>query len=101
MTFLTKTGQIAVAATLALPLALAPMFSETSLTVAVKSDRYSIKTDKFTFTTRRPAAQNAKPAVRPDANFNPSPPLFSGWDYADKVYTVTLQGGMNSTDGTP
>lgn len=101
MKLLTKAARFTVAASLAMPLAFAPAFAETSLTIAVKSDRYSVKSDKFTFTTRGPAAQIAEPAVRPDADFNPSPLLFSDWDYAEGVYTVTLQDGVTFSDGTP
>lgn len=75
--------------------------AETHLTVAVKADRYNIKPDKFTFTTRRPAAQIAETAVKPDANFNPSPLLFKAWDYEDGTYKVTLQEGVTFSDGTP
>lgn len=74
--------------------------AETHLTVAVKADRYSIKPDKFTFTTRRPAAQIAETAVKPGANFNPGPLLFKDWDYKDGTYTVTLQDGVTFSDGT-
>ncbi len=74
--------------------------AETHLNVAVKADRYSIKSDKFTFTTRRPAAQIAETAVKPDANFNPSPLLFKDWEYRDGTYTVTLQEGVTFSDGT-
>lgn len=101
MTFLTKVARVAATATLAMPLALSAVQAETSLTIAVKSDRYSVKADKFTFTTRRPAAQIAEPAVRPDANFNPGPLLFKDWAYADGTYTVTLQDGVTFSDGTP
>lgn len=101
MTFLTKVARVAATATLAIPLALSAVQAETSLTIGVKSDRYSVKEDKFTFTTRRPAAQIAEPAVRPDENFNPSPLLFKDWTYADGLYTVTLQDGVTFSDGTP
>lgn len=101
MTFLTKVARVAATATLAMPLALSTVQAETSLTIGVKSDRYSVKEDKFTFTTRRPAAQIAEPAVRPDENFNPSPLLFKDWTYADGLYTVTLQDGVTFSDGTP
>ncbi|PLW74846.1 ABC transporter substrate-binding protein [Cohaesibacter celericrescens] len=75
--------------------------AETALTIAVKADRYSVKADKFTFTTRRPAAQIAETAVKPDANFNPGPLLFKEWAYKDGLYTVTLQEGVNWSDRTP
>ncbi len=92
---------LATAALVALPLALAPARAETSLTVAIKRDRYSVAEDNFTFTTRRPAAQIVETAVRPDANFLPSPLLFEAWDYADGAYTVTLRQGVTFSDGTP
>lgn len=89
------------AACISVFMTLSPVQAETSLTIAVKSDRYSIKPDKFTFTTRRPAAQIAEPAVKPDANFNPGPLLFSDWEYADGIYTINLQQGVTFSDGTP
>ena len=97
----TLAARLAVAALVALPAVMSPAQAETSLTIAVKSDRYSVNPDKFTFTTRRPAAQIAEPAVKPDVNFNPSPLLFKDWEYADGVYTVTLQEGVTFSDGTP
>ncbi|MEM9430130.1 MAG: ABC transporter substrate-binding protein [Pseudomonadota bacterium] len=90
----------AAAAVIALPV-LAPALAETHMTIAVKADRYSVKEDRFTFTTRRPAAQVAETAVRPDSNFNPSPLLFKAWSYEDGVYMVTLQDGVTFSDGTP
>ncbi|HCQ67463.1 MAG TPA: ABC transporter substrate-binding protein, partial [Rhodobacteraceae bacterium] len=100
MNLLNKAAHVAVAATLALPLALAPAQAETTLTVAVKRDRYSVAEDKFTFTTRRPAAQIVETGVKPDENFLPSPLLFESWDYADGIYTVTLRQGVAFSDGT-
>lgn len=100
MTLFTQAARFAAAATLAMPLATAPAQAETSLTVAVKRDRYSVAEDKFTFTTRRPAAQIVETAVKPDENFLPSPLLFENWDYADGKYTVTLREGVTFSDGT-
>ena len=101
MTYTRWAARLAMAATIALPLANASALAETHVTVAVKADRYSVKADKFTFTTRRPAAQIAETAVKPDANFNPGPLLFKDWSYADGLYTVTLQEGVVFSDGTP
>ena len=100
MTLFTQAARFAAAATLAMPLATAPAQAETSLTVAVKRDRYSVAEDKFTFTTRRPAAQIVETAVKPDENFLPSPLLFENWDYSDGKYTVTLREGVTFSDGT-
>lgn len=100
MTLFTQAARFAAAAVLAVPLATAPAQAETSLTVAVKRDRYSVAEDKFTFTTRRPAAQIVETAVKPDENFLPSPLLFQTWDYADGKYTVTLREGVTFSDGT-
>lgn len=97
----TRAAQFAAATLIAMPLALAPAMAETSLTVAVKRDRYSVDEQKFTFTTRRPAAQIVETAVQPDENFLPSPLLFETWGYADGVYTVTLRQGVTFSDGTP
>lgn len=92
----------ALLASASLGLATLPSASaETQLTIAVKADRYSVKPDKFTFTTGRPAAQIAETAVKPDANFNPGPLLFKSWEYKDGVYTVELQEGVVWSDGTP
>ncbi len=84
----------------ALPLFAVPAVAETHLTIAVKSDRYSIADNKFTFTTNRPAGQIAETAVMPDANFNPSPLLFKDWAFKDGTYTVTLQDGVTFSDGS-
>ncbi|MEO9515864.1 MAG: ABC transporter substrate-binding protein [Paracoccaceae bacterium] len=90
-----------VAATLtAMPLSFTSAQAETSLTVAVKRDRYSVAEDKFSFTTRRPAAQIVETAVKPDENFLPSPLLFDAWDYKDGSYTVTLRQDVSFSDGT-
>lgn len=93
-------AHIAAAAFIALPLASTPAMAETSLTVAVKRDRYSVDEKKFTFTTRRPAAQIIETGVKPDENFAPSPLLFEAWDYTDGTYTVTLRKGVTFSDGT-
>ncbi|UWP94641.1 hypothetical protein K3X48_10485 [Aliiroseovarius crassostreae] len=93
-------AHLAAAACVALPLSSAMAQAETSLTVAVKRDRYSVSEEKFTFTTRRPAAQIVETAVKPDENFLPSPLLFESWDYADGTYTVTLREGISFSDGT-
>lgn len=98
--FFPKLAGLAGAAALA-ALTLNAAQAETHLTVAVKADRYSVKPEKFTFTTRRPAAQIAETAVKPDASFNPGPLLFKDWAYADGTYTVTLQEGVTFSDGTP
>ncbi len=92
--------RLGAAAMLAVPVSLAPVQAETSLTIAVKRDRYSVDEQKFTFTTRRPAAQIVETAVMPDENFLPSPLLFESWDYIDGTYTVTLRQGVNFSDGT-
>lgn len=94
-------ARIAAAALVAVPMTLAPALAETSLIVAVKRDRYSVDEERFTFTTRRPAAQIVETAVMPDENFLPSPLLFEDWDYADGTYTVTLRQGVIFSDGTP
>ncbi|MEM9047844.1 MAG: ABC transporter substrate-binding protein [Pseudomonadota bacterium] len=85
----------------ALPLMPMAAWAEPTLIVAVKADRYSVKEDRFTFTTRRPAAQIAETAVKPDASFNPGPLLFKSWRYEDGLYIVTLQEGITFSDGTP
>ena len=95
-----KAATIAAAACLALTTTIGPALAETSLTVAVKRDRYSVDETKFTFTTRRPAAQIVETGVKPDENFLPSPLLFESWDYSDKTYTVTLREGVTFSDGT-
>ncbi|MBM7068656.1 ABC transporter substrate-binding protein [Actibacterium sp. 188UL27-1] len=92
---------LAVAALISVPFAASTASAQTQLTVAVKADRYSIKQDRFSFTTRRPAAQIAETAVKPDENFNPSPLLFQDWSYADGLYTVTLREGVTFSEGTP
>ncbi|MEL7176401.1 MAG: ABC transporter substrate-binding protein [Pseudomonadota bacterium] len=86
---------------LCLPLAFSAALAENALTIAVKQDRYSVDPEKFTFTTRRPAAQIVETAVKPDENFLPAPLLFQDWDYADGTYTVTLREGVTFSDGTP
>ena len=101
MSIFTQAVRFAAAATLALPMALTTAQAETSLTVAVKRDRYSVDEKKFTFTTRRPAAQIVETGVKPDENFLPSPLLFETWDYSDGTYTVTLRQGVTFSDGTP
>ena len=85
---------------LALPLFSFTAHAETHLTIAVKADRYSIAPNKFTFTTNRPSGQIAETAVKPDANFNPSPLLFKDWTFKDGTYLVTLQDGVKFSDGT-
>lgn len=100
MSRISLAARLAAAALVALPAVISPAQAETSLTIAVKSDRYSVKPDKFTFTTRRPAAQIAETAVKPDANFNPSPLLFKDWTYGDGTYTITLQEGVSFSDGS-
>jgi len=100
MSFLNKAVRLAAAASLAMPLALSPAQAETSLIVAVKRDRYSVAEDKFTFTTRRPAAQIVETGVKPDEDFLPSPLLFESWDYTDGTYTVTLRQGVTFSDGS-
>ncbi len=97
---MTLAGRLATAALLALPMVATSIQAETSLTVAVKRDHYSIDEQKFTFTTRRPAAQIVETAVKPDENFLPSPLLFQSWDYADGTYSITLQEGVIFSDGT-
>ena len=92
--------RLGVAAMLAMPVAAPAAFAETSLTVAVSRDRYSIDEQKFTFTTRRPAAQIVETAVMPDENFLPQPLLFQSWDYADGTYTVTLREGVTFSNGS-
>ncbi|KEJ88333.1 ABC transporter substrate-binding protein [Sulfitobacter donghicola] len=99
MTFVTKAAQLAVAATLVLPMAITPVQAQTELTVAVKRDRYNVGDEKFNFTTRRPAAQIVETAVQPDENFLPSPLLFKNWDYADGKYTIDLLEGVRFSDG--
>ncbi|MEM7615923.1 MAG: ABC transporter substrate-binding protein, partial [Pseudomonadota bacterium] len=88
-------------AVIATSLTVAPVFAETSLTIAVKRDRYSVDAEKFNFTTRRPAAQIVETAVQPDENFLPAPLLFEDWSYADGTYTVTVRQGVTFSDGTP
>ena len=97
----TLAASLVTTALLSLNVATTPALAESHITIAVKADRYSVKPDKFTFTTRRPAAQIAETAVKPDANFNPSPLLFKTWAYEDGTYTVTLQDGVTFSDGTP
>lgn len=96
----TFAARIAAAALVAVPMSFAPAFAETSFTIAVKRDRYSVDEKRFTFTTRRPAAQIVETAVMPDENFLPSPLLFEDWDYADGTYTVDLRQGVSFSDGT-
>lgn len=100
MKIFTTAMQFAVAASLAMPLTLTSAQAETSLTVAVQRDRYSIDEQKFTFTTRRPAAQIVETGVKPDENFLPSPLLFESWDYTEGTYTVVLRQGVTFSDGT-
>jgi peptide/nickel transport system substrate-binding protein len=94
-------ARLAATALCALPMATAMALAETSLTVAVKADRYSVDEQRFTFTTRLPAVQIVETAVKPDENFAPSPLLFESWDYTDGTYTVTLRKGVTFSDGTP
>ncbi|MEP2642257.1 ABC transporter substrate-binding protein [Roseobacter sp.] len=95
-----SSARLLAACAVCLPLGFAPAIADTSLTVAVKQDRYSIDEQKFTFTTRRPAAQIVETAVKPDENFLPSPLLFQDWAYADGTYTVTLRDDVTFSDGT-
>jgi len=93
-------GACTVAAVLmSLPMAVTSVTAETTLTVAVKRDRYSIDENKFTFTTRRPAAQIVETAVKPDENFVPQPLLFQAWAYKDGKYTIDLREGVSFSDG--
>ncbi|MEO9845811.1 MAG: ABC transporter substrate-binding protein [Roseobacter sp.] len=85
---------------LCLPIAMSPARAGSDLTVAVSRDRYSVDEQKFSFTTRRPAAQIVETAVRPDKNFLPSPLLFEGWTYEKGTYTVTLREGVTFSDGS-
>lgn len=80
---LSKGACTVAAALMSLPMAVTSVTAETTLTVAVKRDRYSIDENKFTFTTRRPAAQIVETAVKPDENFVPQPLLFQTWAYKD------------------
>lgn len=93
--------RLATATGLVLSMGLAPAQAETALTVGVKSDRYKVDPDRFTFTTNRPAAQIVETAVQPDADFLPAPLLFKEWNYADGTYSITLQEGVTFSDGTP
>ncbi|MFK7761656.1 MAG: ABC transporter substrate-binding protein [Roseobacter sp.] len=93
-------ARLAVTCFIFLPTGALPVLADTSLTVAVKQDRYSVDAQKFTFTTRRPAAQIVETAVKPDQNFLPSPLLFQDWTYAAGSYTVTLREGITFSDGT-
>lgn len=100
MTKLSVAARLGVAAMLAMPIVAPAAFAETSLIVAVSRDRYSIDEQKFTFTTRRPAAQIVETAVMPDENFLPQPLLFQSWDYTDGIYTVSLREGVTFSDGS-
>ena len=93
-------SRVAAAALCVLPVLHVSAFAETHLTIAVKADRYSVAENKFTFTTNRPSGYIAETAVKPDANFNPSPLLFKEWSYKDGTYNVTLQENVTFSDGT-
>lgn len=88
------------AALFVVPMTLGQAQAQSSLTVAVKQDRYSVDDARFTFTTRRPAAQIVETAVQPDENFLPKSLLFDSWDYADGAYTAVIRQGVTFSDGT-
>ncbi|GAB5512173.1 MAG: hypothetical protein Rhims3KO_35740 [Hyphomicrobiales bacterium] len=96
-----SSARFAAACLLCLPMAFGAAQAQTSLTVAVKQDRYSVDEQKFSFTTRRPAAQIVETAVKPDENFLPSPLLFENWSYEEGTYTVDIRQGITFSDGTP
>lgn len=100
MKFIILAARIVAAALIAVPITFAQVQAQTTLTIAVKQDRYSVDEERFTFTTRRPAAQIVETAVQPDANFLPSPLLFEAWEYNDGTYSVTLRQGVTFSDGT-
>lgn len=93
-------ARFAAVALVCIPMTFTAAQAETTLTVAVKQDRYSVDEQKFSFTTRRPAAQIVETAVQPDENFLPSPLLFENWRYEDGVYTVTIREDIAFSDGT-
>lgn len=97
---LSVAARLAAAVMLAVPVMAPVANAQSSLTIAVSRDRYSIDEQKFTFTTRRPAAQIVETAVIPDENFLPQPLLFQSWDYDNGTYTVNLREEVFFSDGT-
>lgn len=71
METLDMTAPISVAVTRVMPLPIVPAQAETTLTFTDIPDRNPVAEDKFTLTTRRPAAQIVEPVVKPGQNVLP------------------------------
>lgn len=89
----------AICACLSIPAATSQANEIPKLTIAVKKDRYNVDPHKFTFTTRRPAAQIVETAVRPDQNFNPQGVLFDKWSVTNGTYLIDIKKNIRFHDG--